>query len=41
LVHISAVERTDFSDLRERQKISYEVKVDPKRGKSSPENLRV
>ncbi|WP_027584875.1 cold-shock protein [Bradyrhizobium sp. Ai1a-2] len=40
-VHISAVERAGLSGLTEGQKISYEVKVDPKRGKSSAENLRV
>jgi CspA family cold shock protein len=40
-VHISAVERAGLFGLAEGQKISYEVKVDPKRGKSSAENLRV
>ena len=40
-VHISAVERAGLSNLAEGQKVSYEVKVDPKRGKSSAENLRV
>ncbi|MFZ0767265.1 cold-shock protein [Bradyrhizobium sp.] len=40
-VHISAVERAGLSGLAEGQKISYEVKVDTKRGKSSAENLRV
>jgi cold shock protein len=40
-VHISAVERAGLSGLAEGQKISYEVKVDPKRGKGSAENLRV
>ena len=40
-VHISAVERSGLSDLFEGQKISFEVKADPKRGKSSAENLRV
>ncbi|MBO4228147.1 cold-shock protein [Bradyrhizobium neotropicale] len=40
-VHISAVERAGLSGLAEGQKISYEVKVDRKRGKSSAENLRV
>ncbi len=40
-VHISAVERADLSDLREGQKVSYEVKDDPKRGLSSAENLGV
>ena len=40
-VHISAVERAGLSSLAEGQKVSYEVKVDPRRGKSSAENLRV
>jgi CspA family cold shock protein len=40
-VHVSAVERAGLSGLAEGQKISFEVKVDPKRGKSSAENLRV
>ena len=33
-VHVSAVERAGG------QKISFEVKTDPRRGKSSAENLR-
>jgi CspA family cold shock protein len=40
-VHISAVERAGFTSLTEGAKVSYEVKVDPKRGKSSAENLRL
>jgi len=40
-VHISAVERAGLSNLAEGQKVSFEVKVDPKRGKSSAENLQV
>jgi len=40
-VHISAVERAGLTSLAEGQKLSFEVKVDPKRGKSSAENLRV
>ncbi|PSO32532.1 cold-shock protein [Bradyrhizobium sp. MOS002] len=40
-VHISAVERAGLSGLAEGQKLSYELKVDSKRGKSSAENLRV
>ena len=40
-VHISAVERSGLSDLFEGQKISFELKTDPRRGKSSAENLRV
>lgn len=40
-VHISAVERAGLSGLAEGQKVSYEVQLDRKRGKSSAENLRV
>lgn len=40
-VHISAVERAGLSGLAEGQKVSYDVQVDKKRGKSSAENLRV
>jgi CspA family cold shock protein len=40
-VHISAVERAGLSGLAEGQKVSYEVQVDRRRGKSSAENLRV
>jgi len=40
-VHISAVERAGLSNLAEGQKVSFEVKVDPRRGKSSAENLQV
>jgi len=40
-VHISAVERAGLSGLAEGQKVSYEIVVDRKRGKSNAENLRV
>ena len=40
-VHISAVERAGLSGLAEGQKVSFEIKADPKRGKSSAENLRL
>ncbi len=40
-VHISAVERAGFRDLREGQKVAYEVVVDTRRGKSSAENLQL
>lgn len=39
-VHISAVERAGMSGLAEGQKISYEEVRDPKRGKTSAENLK-
>ena len=38
-VHISAVERAGLNDLREGEKVSYEVVAN--RGKESAENLRV
>ena len=40
-VHISAVEQAGLGSLAEGQKVSYEIKLDTKRGKSSAENLRV
>jgi len=40
-VHISAVERAGLTSLAEGAKISYELKVDPRKGKSSAENLRL
>ncbi len=39
-VHISAVERAGMRTLSEGQKISFEEQRDPKRGKSSAENLK-
>ena len=39
-VHISAVERAGLRTLNEDQKVSYEEKRDPKRGKSSAEDLK-
>jgi CspA family cold shock protein len=39
-VHISAVERAGLGSLSEGQKISYEEQRDPKRGKSSAEDLK-
>jgi CspA family cold shock protein len=38
-VHISAVERAGLTGLGEGQKVSYEVKTDKMRGKTSAENL--
>ena len=40
-VHISAVERAGLTNLAEGAKVSYEPKVDPRKGKSSAENLRL
>jgi CspA family cold shock protein len=39
-VHISAVERAGLSNLNEGQKVSYELKTDSQRGKTSAENLQ-
>jgi CspA family cold shock protein len=39
-VHISAVERAGLGHLSEGQKVSYDVQRDPKRNKSSAENLK-
>ena len=39
-VHISAVERAGLRDLREGQKISYELVADRRTGKSSADNLK-
>ena len=39
-VHISAVERAGMYDLKEGQKLSYEVVRSPKNGKESAENLQ-
>jgi len=40
-VHISAVERAGFTSLPEGAKISFELKLDPRKGKSNAENLRL
>jgi CspA family cold shock protein len=39
-VHISAVQRSGLNGLDEGQKVSFEEKVDPRRGKSAAENLK-
>jgi cold shock protein len=39
-VHISAVERAGLSNLGEGQKVSFDAVTDPRRGKTSAENLR-
>lgn len=39
-VHVSAVERSGLGDLREGDKITYEIEVDRNRGKSSAVNLQ-
>jgi CspA family cold shock protein len=39
-VHISAVERAGLRDLREGQKVSYELTQDQRSGKSSADQLK-
>ncbi|MCB1884404.1 MAG: cold-shock protein [Geminicoccaceae bacterium] len=39
-VHISAVERAGMDGLQEGQKVSFEEQRDPKRNKTSAENLK-
>jgi cold shock protein len=40
-VHISAVERAGLGDLREGQKVSFELVSDRKSGKMSADNLKI
>jgi CspA family cold shock protein len=40
-VHISAVERAGFSDLREGQKVTFELVSDRRSGKMTADNLKV
>ena len=39
-VHISAVERAGLGNLSEGQKVSFEAVRDPRKGKTSAENLK-
>ncbi|MDU0343167.1 cold-shock protein [Bosea rubneri] len=39
-VHINAVKRAGLQDLRDGQKVSYELVADRRSGKSSADNLR-
>ena len=39
-VHISAVERAGLRDLREGQKVSYEITQDQRTGKASADQLK-
>ena len=39
-VHISEVERSGMRTIREGQKVSFDEKMDPKKGKSNAANLR-
>jgi len=40
-VHISAVERAGLTTLNDGQRLSYELKMDPRKGKSSAVDLQV
>ena len=40
-VHISAVQRSGLDGLKEGAKVIFDIVEDPKRGKSSAENLRL
>jgi len=39
-VHISEVERSGLSSLNEGQKVSFESKMDPKKGKPNAANIK-
>jgi len=39
-VHISAVERAGFRDLHDGQKLSFELTMDKRSGRSSADNLK-
>lgn len=39
-VHISAVERAGLGELKEGQKVHFEMELNPKNGKSSAGSLR-
>ena len=39
-VHISAVERAGMSNLREKQKVSFDEVTDSRSGKTAAENLK-
>lgn len=39
-VHISAAERAGLGDLREGQRLAFEVQTDPRKRKTSAVNLR-
>jgi cold shock protein len=41
VVHVSAVERAGLGTLTEGQKILFELTMDPRKGKSSAENLKL
>ncbi len=40
-VHISAVERSGLRNLSDGQKVSYELQMDPRKGKEAAVDLKV
>jgi CspA family cold shock protein len=40
-VHVSAVEKSGLRGLNEGQKVSYDVQMDPKKGKAAAVNIQV
>lgn len=40
-VHISEVERSGLRGLADNQKVSFESKMDPRKGKASAANIKV
>jgi len=40
-VHISAVEQSGLDSLNEGQKVSFEAKMDPKKGKTNAVNIKL
>ena len=40
-VHVSAVEQAGLTTLHEGQRVSFDVVLDPKRGKTNAQNLKV
>jgi CspA family cold shock protein len=40
-VHISAVQQAGLQDLQEKQKVSYELIMDPRKNKTSAGNLKL
>jgi CspA family cold shock protein len=39
-VHISAVERSGIGNLKEGQRLAFELQRDPRKGKTAAENLK-
>ena len=40
-VHATAIERAGMQDLREGQRVSFDVEADPRSGKSAAANLQL